>query len=145
MSLSIETLWADIKVISSFRPRQPLDRLGQMSMTPNSGLDMFFMPVLNQETSVLAPPEGYCFKSPERYLITQVKMVIFGRSWTRLGQRSPALSSKEFSIYPHVFPVPPILALKAIPTVQWELFAAAATSPAQRVPCLQGEHTHVFK
>lgn len=46
--------------------------------------------------------------------------------------------------YSHIslFPIPPILALKAIPTVQWELFAAAATSPAQRVPCLQGEHTH---
>lgn len=50
-----------------------------------------------------------------------------------------------FYIHSCLFPVPPILALKAMPTVQWELFAAAATSPAQRVPCLQGEHTHFLK
>lgn len=91
MSLSIETLWADIQVISSFRRRQPLDRLGQMSMTPNSGLDMFFMPVLHQETSVLAPPEGYCFKSPELYLITHVKMVIFRQELNAALPTQPCL------------------------------------------------------
>lgn len=29
-----------------------------------------------------------------------------------------------------------------MPTMQYELFAAAATSPAQRVPCLQREIPH---
>ena len=32
--------------------------------------------------------------------------------------------------------LPPMLALNAMPTTHLELFATAATSPAQRVPCL---------
>lgn len=33
--------------------------------------------------------------------------------------------------------LPPIFALYAMPTMQYELLAEAATSPAQRVPCLK--------
>lgn len=38
---------------------------------------------------------------------------------------------------------PPILALQATPTPHTPLFAAAATSPAHRVPCLAREKMKV--
>ena len=38
--------------------------------------------------------------------------------------------------------LPPILALYATPTLHIPLFSSAATSPAQRVPCLQKRKSH---
>lgn len=80
----------------------------------------------------------------ELYLLTQwglfiqILLLLLRKVWMHhLAQM--ALWLHFFFFCGRLFHIPPILALKAIPTVQCELFAVAATSPAQRVPCLQSD------
>ena len=52
------------------------------------------------------------------------------------GEKDKERASTESVIFPSNIRMPPTLALNATPTMHALLFKAAATSPAQRVPCL---------